>query len=116
MLKITTEGRKAALDLRLVDLDARDHPESKANLAVHEVFRIWQETKPSPKTTELWFMVAGIAALFAIYQLASDTSLNLFRACVLGTVLAAAYIVSRGVAKAGSHHDHEDTEYVSSHR
>jgi hypothetical protein len=78
--------------------------------------RIWQETKPSPKTTELWFMVAGIAALFVIYHLAADNSLNLFRACLLGTVLATAYIVSRGFAKAGSHDDHEDTEYVSSHR
>jgi hypothetical protein len=78
--------------------------------------RIWQETKPSPKTTELWFMVAGIAALFVIYHLAADNSLNLWRACVLGTVLAAAYIVSRGFAKAGSHDDHEDTDYVSSQR
>jgi N12 class adenine-specific DNA methylase len=46
MLKITTEGRKAALDLRLVDGSARDNPESKANLAVYEILRIWQETKP----------------------------------------------------------------------
>ena len=78
--------------------------------------RIWQETKPSPKTTELWFMVAGIAVLFVIYHLSADNSLNLFRACLLGTVVASAYIVSRGFAKAGSHDDHEDTEYVSSHR
>ena len=78
--------------------------------------RIWQETKPSPKTTELWFMVAGIAALFVIYHLAADNSLNLFRACLLGTVMATAYIVSRGFAKAGCHDDHEDTEHVSSHR
>ena len=54
MLKITTEGRKAALDLRLVDADARDHPESKANLAVHEILRIGQETKPD-RLTQLVF-------------------------------------------------------------
>lgn len=78
--------------------------------------RIWQETKPSPKTTELWFMVAGVALLFAIYHLAADNSLNLFRACLLGTLMATAYIVSRGFAKAGSHDDHEDTEFVSSNR
>jgi hypothetical protein len=54
MLKITTEGRKAALDLRLVDGTARDHPESKANLAVHEIFRIWQETK-ADRLTQLVF-------------------------------------------------------------
>ena len=71
--------------------------------------RVWQETKPSPKTTELWFMLAGIAALFVIYHAAADRSLDLFRACLLGTVLATAYIVSRGFAKAGSHDDYEET-------
>ena len=54
MLKITTEGRKAALDLRLVYASARDHPESKPNLAVHEIFRIWQETK-ADRLTQLVF-------------------------------------------------------------
>jgi N12 class adenine-specific DNA methylase len=54
MLKITTEGRKAALDLRLVDSSARDQPESKANLAVHEIFSIWQETK-ADRLTQLVF-------------------------------------------------------------
>src|SRR5207249_1993609 len=54
MLKITTEGRKAALDLRLVDASAREQPESKANLAVHEIFRIWQETK-TDRLTQLVF-------------------------------------------------------------
>lgn len=44
MLKITTEGRKAALDMRLLDPDARDHPESKVNLAVDRIRQIWQET------------------------------------------------------------------------
>jgi len=54
MLKITTEGRKAALDLRLVNASARDHPESKANLVVHEIFRIWQETEAG-RLTQLVF-------------------------------------------------------------
>ncbi|MCG3147664.1 MAG: hypothetical protein PCFJNLEI_01105 [Verrucomicrobiae bacterium] len=54
MLKITTEGRKAALDLRLVDGDARDNPESKANLAVHEILRIWRETRDE-RLTQLVF-------------------------------------------------------------
>jgi N12 class adenine-specific DNA methylase/SAM-dependent methyltransferase len=54
MLKITTVGRKAALDLRLVDSSARDQPESKANLAVHEIYRIWRETK-ADRLTQLVF-------------------------------------------------------------
>lgn len=44
MLKITGEGRKAALDLRLMRPATPDHPDSKVNLAVREIFKIWQET------------------------------------------------------------------------
>jgi len=44
MLVITTEGRKAALDLRLHDRSLPDHPTSKVNLAVVEIERIWRET------------------------------------------------------------------------
>jgi hypothetical protein len=44
MLLVTTDGRKAALDLRLYDPTLADHPESKVNKAVAEVERIWRET------------------------------------------------------------------------
>ena len=46
MLKITSEGRKAALDLRLMKPSAKDDPQGKVNQAVENIFRIWQETKP----------------------------------------------------------------------
>ena len=39
MLKITTEGRKAALDLRLVLPHVRDNPDSKTNHAVEKISR-----------------------------------------------------------------------------
>lgn len=67
--------------------------------------RAWRETKPSPKTTEMWAMVAGIAALVVIYLVSDNESLTLWRACLLATIIGAAYIVSRGIAKAGSHDD-----------
>jgi N12 class adenine-specific DNA methylase len=44
MLLVTTDGRKAALDLRLHHSELPDHPTSKVNLAVAEVGRIWQAT------------------------------------------------------------------------
>jgi len=47
MLKITSEGRKAALDLRLMKPSAKDDPQGKVNQAVENIFRIWQETKPA---------------------------------------------------------------------
>jgi N12 class adenine-specific DNA methylase len=45
MLKITSEGRKAALDLRLMIPTAKDDPQSKVNLAVENIYRIWEATK-----------------------------------------------------------------------
>ena len=44
MLKITTEGRKAALDLRLVLGGVRDHPDSKVNLAVAQIHKVWSDS------------------------------------------------------------------------
>ncbi len=44
MLKVTSEGRKAALDLRLIQPGARDDPSGKTNLAVENIFKLWQET------------------------------------------------------------------------
>ena len=44
MLKITSEGRKAALDLRVLNPRAKDQPESKINLAADKIFQIWQDT------------------------------------------------------------------------
>lgn len=54
MLKITSEGRKAALDLRLIRGRATDHPESKVNQAVREILAIWQETR-AQRLTQLVF-------------------------------------------------------------
>lgn len=53
MLKITSEGRKAALDLRLV-LSCADDPQSKVNLAVENICRIWQTTR-GERSTQLVF-------------------------------------------------------------
>jgi len=68
--------------------------------------REMRETKPSFLTTEFWAMVAGIVALVVVYSVSDDPSLDLFRACLLATIVGVGYIVSRGIAKAGSHDDH----------
>jgi len=44
MPKITTEGRKAALDFRLVLRHVRDNPDSKTNKAVEKIHDIWQQS------------------------------------------------------------------------
>ena len=54
MLLVTTDGRKAALDLRLHQPDLPNHPESKVNKAVGEIERIWRETA-AERSTQLVF-------------------------------------------------------------
>jgi N12 class adenine-specific DNA methylase len=47
MLKITTEGRKAALDMRLVLPHVRDNPDSKTNYAVEKIHQVWLDSAPT---------------------------------------------------------------------
>ena len=54
MLKITGEGRKAALDMRLVDPYAVLTTETKIDLAVSRIFGVWQSTKDK-RSTQLVF-------------------------------------------------------------
>jgi hypothetical protein len=69
-----------------------------------------RETKPSIMTSELWLGLAGVVLLVVTYLAADDSSLNLFRTCLLATIIAAAYIVSRGLAKSGSRDRHADVD------
>lgn len=46
MLKVTTDGRKAALDLRLVLPHVREHPDSKINQAVEKIHQVWLDSTP----------------------------------------------------------------------
>jgi hypothetical protein len=59
-------------------------------------------------TTEFWAMIVGLAAIIVVYNVAADTSFNLWRAMVVGTAVGVGYLVSRGLAKAGSHDDRWD--------
>jgi hypothetical protein len=61
-----------------------------------------RETRRFAKTSEFWAMLAGVIVVAVIYRASSDQSLDLWRATLLGTVIAIAYIISRGLAKAGS--------------
>lgn len=54
MLKITNDGRKLALDQRMIDPMLPDDPESKVNACVDNVHRIWEEHADT-KATQLVF-------------------------------------------------------------
>jgi hypothetical protein len=44
LLSVITDGRHAAIDLRLVDPDNDNEPDNKLNLLVGNAFRIWKQT------------------------------------------------------------------------
>ncbi|CAA0129146.1 Uncharacterised protein [Starkeya nomas] len=44
LLSVITDGRHAAIDLRLVDPDNDDEPDNKLNLLIGNALRIWRET------------------------------------------------------------------------
>jgi len=73
MLKITTEGRKAALDLRLMRPSLPDDPQSKVNLAVENIHRIWEATKAG-RLTQLVFCDLSTPQDrgFSVYRDAAD--------------------------------------------
>lgn len=54
MLAITTDGRKAALDMRLVDPRSPDMPDSKLNVAVRNVIDIYHRTNEDKLTQIIW--------------------------------------------------------------
>ena len=54
MLAITNDGRKLALDQRLIDPSLPDEPGRKVNACVEQVFTIWEKTKAN-RSTQLIF-------------------------------------------------------------
>lgn len=54
MLKITTDGRKLALDQRLLNPALPDDPGSKANACADKVYEIWAQTREQ-RSTQLIF-------------------------------------------------------------
>lgn len=60
-LAITTDGRKLATDARMIDPRARDHPDSKTNKLVANVFDIWTRSSAT-NGTQLIFADMGVNA------------------------------------------------------
>jgi hypothetical protein len=80
---------------------ARD-PGIRAEEAGERATGTHDETKWALLTTEFWAMALLIVAI--LISAAISDSLNDRRAWLLVTIVGAAYIVSRGIAKAGTDH------------
>jgi hypothetical protein len=82
---------------------ARQEPEGyRAEALGERVTGLHDETKWSLLTTEFWAMVVVIVAI--LIATAVSDSLNDTRGWLLVTVVATGYILSRGIAKAGTGH------------
>jgi hypothetical protein len=81
--------------------------EGRARPAPRSYGRVASETKHAAKTTEFYAMVAAIAGiLIAAWWIGRNGAPDLFRAdraWLYVTIVASAYMVSRGLAKSGSH-------------
>ena len=70
MLLVTTDGRKAALDLRLHSPHLPDHADSKVNRAVVEIERLWRESA-GDRSVQLVFCDLSIPTggqAFSVYE------------------------------------------------
>jgi hypothetical protein len=73
-LAVTTDGRKLALDARLVSPEARDFPSSKINALVENIVNIWACNTPH-RGTQLIFSDMGITPTswgYSVYQEVTD--------------------------------------------
>jgi hypothetical protein len=86
-----------------------DRPRSKTSLRTSAYRQ--DETKLSFKTTEFYAM-AGVIAAILIAAAVSD-SLGDVRAWTLVAGVAAAYIISRGLAKSGSRYTGDEGDSVT---
>jgi N12 class adenine-specific DNA methylase len=72
MLKITSDGKKLALDPRCFDSSSNDNPCNKVNLAIQNMFRIWKETQ-SKRLTQIVFCDLSVPKIdFANYDPEKD--------------------------------------------
>ncbi|MCA9186166.1 MAG: hypothetical protein KDA99_11120, partial [Planctomycetales bacterium] len=69
-LAITTDGRKLALEARLLSAEATDHADSKIHALVDNVARIWRETSPT-RGAQMIFCDMGVNHTpwgYSVYQ------------------------------------------------
>ena len=71
MLKITNDGRKLALDQRLINDLLPDEPESKVNLCVENAYQVWEESTPD-KSTQLIFCDLSTPKTDGIFNVYDD--------------------------------------------
>jgi hypothetical protein len=69
MLSVTNDGRKAALDMRLIAPGLKDDPDGKVNLCIGKVLEIWRDTAED-RSTQVLFCDMGTSGGkgFSVYE------------------------------------------------
>ena len=81
MLKITTDGLKAATDMRLIDSTLPDDPDSNINTAIEKMYQEWFDGKndlPEGPTTQMAFLDL-YRSIFSDEQGGERELINLYR-------------------------------------
>ncbi|HTU22725.1 MAG TPA: DEAD/DEAH box helicase family protein, partial [Gemmataceae bacterium] len=86
-LKITTDGRKLALDGRMLSPDAGDFPGSKVGALVENVVAIWRETA-GKRSTQMIFCDMGVNPTEWGYSAYDDVITKLVKAGIPRTEIA----------------------------
>ena len=98
MLCVTNDGRKIGLDVRLMNPMLPDDPNSKLNVCVRNVLKIWEEGKDQ-KLTQLLFCDLSTPKNDGNFNVYDDIRKKLIAA---GVRLAIAMIVGGGIVIAAS--------------
>ena len=77
MLVITSDGRKAALDLILVDVNAGYNEEYKVNVCAKEVYNIYKKTEDFKGTQLIFCDVSTPKSTFNVYTEMKSILVNL---------------------------------------
>jgi N12 class adenine-specific DNA methylase len=77
MLCVTSDGRKAALDMRIVDPTLADEPESKVNACIRETFRLWDEGRAQRLTQLIFSDLSVPGGFFSVYRHIKDTLMRM---------------------------------------
>lgn len=79
MLRITNDGRKLALDMRLIQPLALDAPDGKVAVCARNVYRIWEQTKEK-RSTQLVFCDLSTPTTDGSFSVYDDLKKNLLDA------------------------------------
>lgn len=95
------------MTLQSIDEDIDARPTRGHDASVGPRRRTFTETRLGFKTTEFWVMIVAVAGIL-ISTYADDDTLSRKDGWLFASIVVAAYVVSRGLAKLGSREPYDE--------